>query len=108
MPLEEMDKLFGDESTDDDDDDDDDDIMSDPEAQSETETSSLVGSLRPGGSVSSTLTLSRRGSPMPARADNSLFGRMHDAFDGLMGRRPPRRDSVSRGRYNAIAADDNQ
>jgi sugar porter (SP) family MFS transporter len=90
VPLEEMDKLFGDEGDGSDDDEDD---------FGASETSSLVPSLRSGRSPSG-LPTSRTSSPLPARADNSLMGRVTEAFGSAFGRRP-RRPS-SRGRYDAI------
>lgn len=95
VPLEEMDKLFGDDIDDDDEDDDDED-----DEFGASETSSLVSSLRTG-RTGSALPTSRNASPMPARADNSLMGRLNETWNGLVGARPPRRPS--RGRYNAIA-----
>lgn len=91
VPLEEMDKLFGDEPVDDDDDDDDDDYGA-------SEVSSLVTSSR----AASVLPTSRQPSPMPARADNSLMGRVTDAVGGVFGRQQPRKLSPPRGRYDAI------
>lgn len=95
-----MDKLFGDEGGFDDEDDDDDIDAS--------ETSSLVGSQRSRSqstralSNSSSLPISRNASPMPARADNSLMGRMQHAFDGVLGRRQRAEDATARGRYRAL------
>ncbi|TXT05989.1 hypothetical protein VHUM_03750 [Vanrija humicola] len=88
VPLEEMDKLFGDESSPYDDDDD----QSDMDA---SESSSLVGSRRGSrrGSGTSPAPFSRT----PARAENSLVGRVTDA----MFRTGSGRDA-GRGRYKAI------
>lgn len=94
VPLEEMDRLFGDEGAGDDDDDDDD--------YGASESSSLVASLRTSRSPSG-LPTSRQPSPMPARADNSLLGRVTDAVGSAFGRPQRRRDSPSRGRYDAIS-----
>ncbi|WOO81901.1 MFS glucose transporter mfs1 [Vanrija pseudolonga] len=90
VPLEEMDRLFGDESTPYGDDDDD---QSDIDA---SESSSLVSGSRQGsrrGSGTSPAPFSRT----PARAENSLVGRVTDA----MFRSGSGRDG-GRGRYKAI------
>lgn len=95
VPLEEMDKLFGDEGGDDDSDDED---------FGASESSSLVASLRTSRSPSG-LPTSRQPSPLPARADNSLMGRVTEAVGSAFGRGGKRQQSPSRGRYDAIPGD---
>ncbi|BEJ11817.1 hypothetical protein CspHIS471_0202770 [Cutaneotrichosporon sp. HIS471] len=90
VPLEEMDKLFGDKGEGSDDDDDD---------CAASETSSLMPSQRRGHSPSG-LPTSRTSSPMPVRTDNSLLGRVTHAFSSAFGGRPG--SPTPRGRYNAI------
>jgi hypothetical protein len=76
----------------------------------ETETSSLVPSLRPerrGRSAGgSSLGSSRMVSPKPlGHSDNSLLGRVTDEWGSLTGGSQRERRSPSRGRYNAIRTD---
>ncbi|RXK41044.1 hypothetical protein M231_01675 [Tremella mesenterica] len=108
VPLEEMDKLFGDEIVEDEDDgedgsDDDriDDLNDDNSLGSES--SSLVGSRR-SRTLNSSLPTSRKPSPLPyhrgdVEPSSGLFSRLSNAMGGLLG--GPRRRSP-RGNYNPL------
>lgn len=91
VPLEEMDKLFGDEVVE----------VTETETEddgfSESETSTLVGHRRPGSILPISRTSTRSASPSPARMGNSLFGRVQEM---LGGGKKTRRSSL--GHYRAI------
>ncbi|KAL7423031.1 hypothetical protein Q5752_002330 [Cryptotrichosporon argae] len=105
VPLEEMDKLFGDDVSPDDGSDEDDD-----DDDERSETSSLANSLhgQRGGSRSasrashgSSLPTSRKRSPLPggSRSRDGVFAMVANAVDGLLQPRPKRATG-----YNAISA----
>ncbi|EJT48422.1 receptor [Trichosporon asahii var. asahii CBS 2479] len=91
VPLEEMDKLFGDEVV------EVTETETEDEGFSESETSTLVGHRRPGSILPISRTSTRSASPSPARMGNSLFGRVQDMISGG---RKTRRSSL--GHYRAI------
>nr|ADE10105.1 sugar transporter [Tremella fuciformis] len=82
VPLEEMDKLFGDEIVDDDDDDNSDA----DEASLLSETSSLVGSRRRSRSTGSSLPTSRKSSPAPRTRNSRDEGLISRMTGGLLRR----------------------
>lgn len=102
VPLEEMDKLFGDES-----DEDEGDSDFDEDEEAESEISSLVSNPRhrhrsASSSLRPSLPTSRKSSPMPSREASSsrgLFGRITDSVNGLLG--STRRQNRSVG-YTAV------
>jgi len=99
VPLEEMDRLFGDEIVDDDDDEDyDNDEDNDEGSDSET-ISGRNGRSRSRGSYASSLPTIRKPSPIPSRTEGggtTFFGRIAGVFGGKK-----RRRSV-RGEYNSL------
>ncbi|WVQ86107.1 hypothetical protein IAT38_008275 [Cryptococcus sp. DSM 104549] len=96
VPLEEMDKLFGDEIVDDD--DDDEEGESGGEDEDESETSSLVGSSRRRRSNSTSLPTSRKPSPFPGTSNGpsngGVIGRFMNSVEGVLGGSKKRRSSM--------------
>ncbi|ORY28027.1 putative receptor [Naematelia encephala] len=106
VPLEEMDKLFGDEIVDDDDDEDDEDEDDgDEDGDEGSETSSMLANSRSSSrhrSARHSLPTSRKPSPLPTRMDHEpgFIGRIGNAVNGMFGGR--RRKSSVHGTYNAV------
>ncbi|KAK4685728.1 hypothetical protein P7C73_g4408, partial [Tremellales sp. Uapishka_1] len=101
VPLEEMDRLFGDEV---DEEDDDDDSGGEEDESGGSETSSLYGNGR-SRSRNSSLPTSRKPSPAPRQEQSTnMFGRLTTAVDVFVTGRKKRRSSL-RGDYNAVGGD---
>lgn len=102
VPLEEMDKLFGDEN-----DEGEDDSDFDEDEEAESEISSLVSNPRhrrrsASSSIAPSLPTSRKPSPMPSRKASSsrgLFGRITDSVNGVLGSTKQQSRSVG---YTAV------
>lgn len=102
VPLEEMDKLFGDES-----DEDEGDSDFDEAEEAESEVSSLISNPRhrrrsASSSLRPSLPTSRKSSPMPSReapSGRGLFGRITDSVNGLLGSAKRQNRSVG---YTAV------
>ncbi|KAK1923204.1 hypothetical protein DB88DRAFT_494227 [Papiliotrema laurentii] len=101
VPLEEMDKLFGDEIVEDDADDDDEDEGNISDGYGSEASSFLPGRSR-SRSLASSLPNSRKASPKPTTTGNSdgVSGRFFSAVGDLLGRRS--RKSSLRGEYNSL------
>lgn len=102
VPLEEMDKLFGDEN-----DEGEGDSDFDEDEEAESEISSLVSNPRhrrrsASSSIGPSLPTSRKPSPMPSRKASSsrgLFGRITDSVNGVLGSTKQQSRSVG---YTAV------